>query len=281
VQSNSSVEIDELKIIYKEVIDGFAYNEESNCYIKHLTELENGELTRIRSSIFLKFKKDGLPSEEDKLKQIIDSGIWPKEKEEAILDQKYFISDNEKNLKNIIPQQHGPILNLIEDAKKKLNALLIERSEHIGVTANEYSEREGIHALICMSFYKDKGLQEKMFPDGLDDLENNEIDPYIDAFSQTSKRYNENTIKKVAVLPFFLNPFSYCKEAIHTFLGKPIVQLTPYQLLLFSMGSRNLNILSQSDGEPPELHDDVKLQQIIDWYDLQYSILLGKRKSGK
>jgi hypothetical protein len=40
---------------------------------------------------------------------------------------------------------------------------------------------------------------------------------------------------------------------------------------------RNLNILNQSKGSPPDLIGDVTLEKIQSWYDQEYSIIQGKR----
>ena len=48
-------ETEELKVIYKEIIDGCSYIDNKNIYIKHLNELENGELAKTRQFNFLKF----------------------------------------------------------------------------------------------------------------------------------------------------------------------------------------------------------------------------------
>lgn len=276
-------ELERLRIIYSEIIQGYSYSEESGLYIKHLTEIENGELSRKKANLFLKFKKEGLLSEEEKLNQLIEADIWSKEKEEQILEYRYFISDNEKNLSKIIPQQHAPIIKVINETRLKLANLLFDRQEAIGATANKYAEKESLQYLILLSAYKDPLLKERFFDSlsDFDDLEEEEIDKYLYLIKDSFKEINEENLKKIAVLPFFINYLSYCKDSMFHFLGKPIVELTTHQMNLLSLGSRNLSILNGSTGEPPSLLGDVKVIDVVNWYDQQYSIILGKRDTKK
>lgn len=275
---SSITEIEELKILYKEIIDGFTSFEDKGIYVKHLTDLDSTEITQKKQQFYNSYHKN-LPSEEEKLQQLFDSEQWTKQNEEEILSYRYIITDNEKNLKNIIPQQHGPILKIIEANREALRKLLIERRGLIGRTANEFAERDTFYYMVYLCMFRDKNFVSPVFKSfkEFDDLEDEEIQPYADLLDKTLSRYTEENIKKISVLPLFLNTFSYSKDAIHTFLGKPIIQITPYQMSLFSLGARNINILSQSDGEPPTLLDDVKVQDIVNWYDQNHSIIIGKR----
>jgi hypothetical protein len=275
-------ELEKLRILYKEIIEGFTYFEEKGIYVKHLTDLDNTRVTEKKHQLYEKYKQN-LPCEDEKLQQLFDSEQWSKDKEEEILNYRYIITDNEKNLKNIIPQQHAPIIKIIDANRLELQKLLRERRGLIGRTANEFAERDTFYYMIFLSMFKDKQFQNPCFSNfnDFEDMEDDEIQPYADLLDKTFARFTEDNLKKIAVLPLFINTFAYSKDNVHTFLGKPIVDMTPYQLSLFSLGLRNINILNQSDGEPPVLLDDVKIENLVNWYDQQYSIILGKRNTVK
>lgn len=280
--SSNIQEIEELKIIYKEIIDGYSFHNEYQIYVKHLTDLENTDITKKKHELFVNYRKE-LPTEEEKLQQLIDSEQWSKQQEEDILNYQYIINDNEKNLKNIIPQQHGPILKIINSNKQELHKLLQERRILIGRTAGEFSERDTFYYMVYLSMYEDPQLKNRKFKQfaEFEDLEEDEIKPYINALDKTLRKFTDETLKKISVLPIFLNPLSYAKDSVYNFLGKPLISATPYQMSLLSLGTRNLNIMGQTDGEPPTLLDDIKIQDLVNWYDQQYSIILGKRNSPK
>src|SRR5438034_4552504 len=210
-------EYEDLKVIYREIIEGYSYDDDKKIYLKHLTELETTSLVRTRQRLFVKFKNEGILTEEERLKQALATGEWSKENEDQILEYRIFIADNEKVIKGVIPQQHGPILRIIEDAKSKLASLLLERRLILGSTANDFAERESMYELIRLSLYKDKELTKRAFEDGLDELEVAEIEPYMESLDRNVKRFSEVSVKRISVPPFFLNPFSYCKDNVYTF----------------------------------------------------------------
>lgn len=273
-------EIEELKIIYKEIIDGFSFYEDLGVYVKHLNDLDNIDILNKKQSFLIKYKKE-LPTEEEKLQQLFDTEQWSDALEKQILTYQYIINDNERNLKNIIPLQHAPIIKIIDANKKELNKLLQERRMLIGRTAGEFAERDTFYYMVYASMYKDKDLKERTFEDfsNFEGLEEEEIKPYIEVLEKTLKRFSDENIKKVSVLPLFLNPLSYTKDSIYNFIGKPMAQITPYQMAIFSLGSRNLNVMAQSEGEPPTLLDDIKIQDVVNWYDAQYSVIIGKKNT--
>lgn len=273
------LETEHLKIIYSEIIDGFSFYSNSNLFIKHLDEFESTEIIRRKQTCFQKQIFEKTPTEKERLQQLIESGEWSEAKNEEIIQLRYIISDNEKNVVKLITQQQEQIRKIIENDKKKLDLLLAEKRAILGITAEQVAEREGFNYLIYLSLYNNN--REKLFKtyETFEDTTIEELTDYSNAINETFKRLSESVIKKVSVLPFFINVFAFSQEDIQSFLKVPISKLTSFQTLLFSLGRRNLNILSQSEGNPPELLDDVKIDDIVNWYDQQYSIILGKRKA--
>ena len=272
-------EIENLKIIYKEIIEGYSLVD--GVFIKHLDEIENIEVVAHKLSLYEKYIKDGISSVEDKLKFLIESGQWTLEKEDEIVSLSQQIIDNESNLHNIISQQQGRIKKVIEALKIKKAQILIDKQNLLGQTANFFAERDSFNYLVYVSLYKD--LKNRMFDSytefqELDDLE---LIKYSQILEGVLEKITHQSIRQIACMPFFINPFSYSKENIYYFLGKPLSRLTHYQSSLLSLGSRNLNTLANIDVEPPELTEANKLDDITVWYDQQHSILLGKKRSGR
>jgi len=272
-------EIDGLRLLYKEIIEGFSPYPTSSCYIKHLDELESLEILRKKQDLFEIYKKEGVPTQEQKLKDAIASGEWDEGKEDQILTYKYNISDNEKNLKSLIPQQHPPIKKIISEIKQKLNALLKEKDSVLGQTADYFAERDSFNYTIYLSLYKDPLSRLFNSYHDFQEIEDEGVVSYGKILENALTKFTHNNLTYIAVMPFFLNPLSYVKENVFNFLRKPIIEMTNYQSALISLGLRNLNILSNTDAEPPALLDDVPLNDIVKWYDMHFSVMLGKSKS--
>lgn len=272
-------EIEKLRLLYGDIVNGSTYLLEHGLYVKHLTELDNISLTRQKSLFTKDNNSQGAPLESERLKAIIASGEWSQENEERILSLKYIISDNEKNVVKLIPQQQNFIKAAIKRDKTELAKLLLERRITLGDTAEDFAETDLQDYLLSISLFKDSACKLPMF-NSLDDvqrLQDSQLNLYQHSVKKLFNDFTSENIRKIAVLPFFINTFSYCKEDVGSFLRKPMSQSTNYQLLLFSYGMRNINILGQAQGDPPELMDDISPEQVVTWYDQQYSIILGKR----
>lgn len=276
--------VEELRIIYQEVIDGCSPSAKEDIFVKHLTELENIEVLRYKLKSFNKHIRAGIPSEDDRMAVLRKNEQWSQDEDDRITSLRLTISDNEKNLsKYVIVQQQAGVRKAIEKDKQELVELLTRKHDLLGATADELSFRDANVFSLFLSLYKDRTCQTKMFsePDALDNLDNEEYDDLSDLLQASLEKITEPKLRQISVLPFFLNAFSYSKEDITTFISKPVSQMTNYQTLLFSLGQRNLSVLGQSEGHPPDLFGDTTPNDILTWYDRQYSVILGKRNADK
>lgn len=67
-------------------------------------------------------------------------------------------------------------------------------------------------------------------------------------------------------MPFFLNSFFLAKDSTYNFFGKPIVDLTKYQLELFMIGKQYQAVLIQSKSTPSTYNS---IDELVDWYENQ------------
>ena len=97
-------------------------------------------------------------------------------------------------------------------------------------------------------------------------LTGQELYDIIEGYNSQMGLFGSEYLKKVAVSNFFLNFYYLCEDNPYTFYGKPIVNLTYYQLELFGYGRYFKQIFSDSKTRPPEeMMDDP--DQIIEWYE--------------
>lgn len=276
-------EIDELKFIYYEILNGSSFEPKKSLFIKHFSEKENSLLLKKRVQLFNYYCEQGVPHESELLKNSIENGEWSEQKEEKILELKYKVSDNEKNIHNIIPEQRPKIIRAINKDKKELSEMLYEKKQILGRSIEDLIDEDINDFISYLSFYKDEKCKISQF-ESYEDFEKIEVSEIIKYNKILSAHYNkisEEIIKKISVMPFFLNKFSYSKDRMGDFLGVPLNDLTHNQFQLFSLGIRNLNVLSNVDGEPPDLSLDKTPAEAVHWYDIQHSILISKRKESK
>ena len=276
-------EIDELKLFYYEVLNGSSFEPNGSLFIKHFSEKESYLLLKKRVELFYYYSKEGVPHESQLLKNAIEGGEWSQEKEDKILELKFAILDNEKNIHNIIHQQRPVIQRAIDDNKKQLSEAVWEKKQILGRSLEDLVDEDVNDYVSYLSFYKDEKCKISVFEsfEEFEKIDMVEILKLNKILSLHYEKISEDVIKKLAAMPFFLNKFSYTKDKMGDFLGVPLNELTHHQNHLFSIGVRNLNVLSQTEGSPPDLNFGAKAAELVHWYDIQNSIMIGKRNQSK
>jgi len=272
-------ELDELKLIYYEIIDGYSLDLESRLFIKHFSDKDNHLILQKRIELFKYYSSEGVPHESQLLKTAIENEEWSQAKEDRILELKYEISDNERNLPNMIWQQRPIIEKVIKERRDQLAEMLFERKHTLGRNIEDLIDEDVNDYVIYLSFYKDESLNTHVEDtyEKFQEWEPSKIHELNKYLADQYAKFSENNVKAIAVMPMFLNKLRYANENLFVFLNKPLNQLTHHQSYLFSLGIRNLDILSNTKGSPPDLNLDIKISEVVSWYDLQYSLNIGKK----
>ena len=272
-------EVDELKLIYFEILDGFSPDSETSLFVKHFSDKESQAVLQKRVELFHFYLKEGVPHESELLKNAIDNGEWSQEKEDKILQLKFIISDNEANIHNIIWEQRKMIEKVVNDHKAELAEMQFERKHVLGRNIEDLVDEDVNDFVVYLSFYKDTALTQHIVPtyEEFQEWEPTKINALNKVLADQYKKFAEEKVKGVAILPMFLNKLSYTKDNITHFLGKPIHALSHHQSYLFSLGVRNLQILNHAKGNPPDLALEAKVKDVVHWYDIQHSLNIGRK----
>lgn len=280
---NLQQELEKFKIIYYEIIAGSSYVPSLNVYVKHFTELDNLEISKAKQAFLKKYKDDGIPFYQERYDMLFQNGEWSLEDDKKIDFLKMLIIDNEKNIKNVIIEQRSMIEQIIREKRTELAAALFKKREIFGATSEEFADRDTLSFVAFQGTFYDSLCANKKFKTFEEFLElpDEESEIYIENMDSALTKFTEENIKIIAAMPFFINVFSYVREDVSRFFKKSMVDLSHFQFLLLSLGSRNTRVLSQIDTDPPELLNIGDVQKIIDFYDKEYSVMLGKLKSSK
>ena len=172
------------KGLYKEIAVGFSEDKflEKPIFIKHFTELENGNLDKDRRLFSGEALEKGLEEKEEKLSFLIKNQLWSNEKEKDIDQISRQISDTEMLVRNlIIKKQINEAKNKIKDLKKSLLNLENEKTEMLGFCAEDYAGKKLNELIIYLSFYKDHDFKEKFFTqEDFEDLSPKELSNLIE-----------------------------------------------------------------------------------------------------
>jgi hypothetical protein len=213
-------------------------------------------------------KAKGLFTQEEKIEFLIKDGLWSLDLQKKLGE----IKDEVKNLnitikKLFLSSQIKKMREIIRKREAELTELESERKELLGVTCEVYSDNKANQEFLRISLYQDEELKSLKFQgETYYDLTNQDLLKLTTTYNFATSDFTPETMKCIAASPFFLNTILICKSNPMIFFGKPIIELTNYQVDLFTNGLRYKNILEQGKSPPETVYTDI--QEVVDWYEM-------------
>ena len=244
-----------------EAFDGYtkASFEEKTVYIKHVSIRDQ----RYLHNYYEKYKEfalsKGLPSEEYQLQYVRNEGIWDDSDELSIENLKFEIKNLKQTARAVFLQsQKEDFLNQVEEKSKELIVLREKRKEIVGQTAESYAEIRSGDEILRFLLFKNKELTNHLYSEEeFGELESWQILKLSEIHTDVQKRLTDSTIQKAVLRPFFSMYLSLCED-VNGFYGKPITELTIYQLRVVLFGRMFYNIFQYTDNIPDHIKDDPK-----------------------
>lgn len=245
--------------IVGEIFDGYTEFEYlgSTVYLKHFSIRDQRYIHRYYEKYKSIALNKGIPSEEGMLLQLKEDGLWSDKEEDKIASLKSEV-DNLLNTqkKLILPSQKKDMQKSIDEKRYELNKLLITRRDVVGKTAEDYGSTRANEEFIRYIIYKDAALTKHYFTDEqFANLSDTEIEPLLKEHEACGKRLNEENIQHCVLRDFF-NMYISQTEDVSAFYGKPIVQLSAYQLKLALYARIFFNIFQYNEDIPEHIKKD-------------------------
>lgn len=248
-----SVNIIELKIIFGDIINGYSFIQTTDLsfYIKHLNIYETCNLDKKYKEYFNEASKSNLPLENNKLKELYEEKSWTSNNDSEIKDLKNYLEGLNKTLTKLaLENQIKEIKKQIQETELKIYNLNRKKEELLGLTAEKYATKRLNEYYIYSSLYKNANFNDKVnllynWTD-FDDLEDIELLKITNLYNQNSHNFSELNLKRISLSPFFLNLFFLCDNNLFNFYKKSVLELTDYQMLIFSYGIHNKNIIQEN-----------------------------------
>lgn len=263
-----ALEKNKLRLLFVEILKGYSisYYKNNRIYFKHNNSFDSGDIDHLKQEFIEKAKKNGLPTEDEKEKYLIDENLWSKEKNNEIKKLKFLISGLKQTKSKLFKNDDIEEINKqIEDKKLELIKLIEERKSLLGFTVQDYANKKINEYYIFNSLYKNKDLTNRFFSEQeFDELENEEISNILKIYDEINKNYKEDNLKKIALSSYYLNLFNLCEENPFNLYGKPIIYLTFYQIEIFGYARYFRNALSEAKHKPPDdYYEDP--DKLIEW----------------
>ena len=259
-----------LKSIYWDIIRGcsqFTYKD-NVYYIKHLGSKDAGILEEKENSFYSKAKDLGIPTNEEKLQQLVRDGLYDSANDKAIENNKITLAALKttrgklfltRDLENI-DRQITSLVNENGERERKKNELL-------DTTAEIYSNKRMNEFYVYYSVYSDEKCEKLSFNYmEFEELDQNELFDLIDHYAKFSEKFSSQNLKRIAVNNFFLNYYYLSEDNPYYFYGKNIANLSFYQIELFGFARYFRNLMEKSSVKHPEEYNNDP-DKLLDWYE--------------
>ena len=274
------------KRVYHELINGYSVltYDKKDIFVKHVSEYDLGALELYAEMHHKEAKKRGLPTEEEKVKLLIENGIWHDSDEKKIKNLIETLGTlQETHKKLFLKKQLKQSQKKIDDAQETLQALLTEKEELVGLTCEKYAERKSNEEIVYHCFFKDADLSERFFSRiEFEELHHVKLYDLIKEYNIISTRFSYTEMQRLAVLPFFANLFFMVEDDATKLYGGNIAQLTICQIELFNISKIYKAVVNQGNSPPMEFYEDVdKLVSFYESYTGSKDIKEATNKDGQ
>ena len=256
-----------LKLIFSEIIEGYSLVNSKlfgELKIKHINNFDAAKTDIKNHYYFEKAVDQGLPKREEKIEYLIKEKLWDPEKDKEATRLEEMLKGMRKTKSKLILQtQIDAIKKEIEENEKNLNQILAEKESIIGFTAEEYANRRINEYYMHVSIL-DKDGNQLFKEDEFDELEENQVQEIMYVYGKNNEKFKAEILKKIALSDFFTNIFYLCDDNLYNFYGKPVINLTFYQIEIYSYGRYFKSIIQNSEDKIPD-HIVEDPEKLIEW----------------
>lgn len=198
-------------------------------------------------------KKKGLPTESEIFEDLKKDEMWTEKDEAEIEKQSFYVNSLIKNKKNIyLKSALDQVNKQIVEAEEKLLSLKSKKESFVSNSADKYALNRANDFYIVNSFYKDKELGQKLYTEKeFEYASTAEVSKLVQTYNEFHQTFSETNIKNLAIQDFYKSYYSFI-DNLSDFFGKPVIDLTNYQLNLTLYTKIFKNILDQYGEEIPD-----------------------------
>tara|TARA_B100000214_G_scaffold88576_1_gene60998 strand:+ start:1058 stop:2053 length:996 start_codon:yes stop_codon:yes gene_type:complete len=261
------MERQELKLVFSEIVEGYSLTRSElfgDLKIKHINNYDSAKTDIKNNYYFEKAVSQGLPKREEKLEYLIKEKIWDPEKDKEADRLKEMLKGmNRTKSKLFLQAQIDAIKKDIVDNEIKLSNILAEKESVIGFTAEEYANRRINEYYMHISILDEEGKQ--LFGENeFDELEQDQVNDIMQVYEKNNRKFKAEILKKISLADFFTNIFYLCEDNVFNFYGKPVIDLTFYQIEIYSYGRYFKSIIQNSEEKIPD-HIVEDPDKLIEW----------------
>jgi len=273
----------ECRSAYREILQGYTHCEEEGFYIKHFKEADLGFIDDIYKKCSDRLKGMGVPSQREKLNFLDEEQYWTKEEEEGFITATLALRDAYEFAEKMPDsgQKENFEKTLLPEAIENLRKITKERGELVEPTIETICDKRLNEFYVYNAVYKDEAFEEHFYTiEEFEELSYFELGEMVQKYNLITSRFTETNLKRIATNYFFLNSFFMSEDDPVKFYGKNVLDLTMYQLNIFSRGKFYKSILVEGNDPPDQYFEESYedgLTEIVKWYESQHAQIQMKR----
>ena len=245
--------------IVGEIFDGYTdiIYKNKTVYIKHFSIRDQRYIHKFYNKYKSIAESKGISSEKDMLDSLREDGLWGDVDDKKIIDLEQEIEGLQSfKRSSFLPSQKKITQSSIESKQQELYFLLTRKAELVGRTSESYGSQRSNEEFIRYLIYKDPKCSEHFFTDEeFADLSEQDLDLFIKENNALSQRLNESNIQHTVLRDFF-NMYMSQTEDVSSFYGKPIIELSVYQLKLAIYARVFFNMFQYHEDIPETMKKD-------------------------
>ena len=242
-----------------EIFDGYTECEFDGrlVYLKHLTIKDQ----RYLNLYYEKYKKRatdrGVETEEEILLKVKKDDLWRDEDDLKIENLKNEIENLKKTKKSFfLKSQQDSVQKTIDEKNNDYYSLLSKRKEIIGKTAEDYATNMAAVEMIRYFVFDSPEMTNQAFSkEEFDEMSDDKLIKLKLIQSNLNQKINELEIQKAVLRPFFSMYLSFCENP-RDFFGKPMVDLSIFQMRLILFGKVFHSIFQYTEDIPDGIRED-------------------------
>jgi len=258
-----------LKSIFLDILNGYSTfdYDGKTVYYKHSLLEDEIHIDKVYEDALEKAKSKGAPTEEDRLKNLDESGVWTSEEEKNLNRIKQSTKTLiEQKSKLVFENQREVVDKTIAKNQSEIVQKTIERLSLIGQTCEVYAKNIRGMEVIKTSLFLDKDFNKKLFSeDEYDNISDKEMNSLIKCYNSCENIFSEKNLKDISVSDFFLQPISFMSEKnMYKAFSQNPFKLTANQQTLLTLGRFVIAIKENTKDIPDEVLSD--FDKLYDWH---------------
>ena len=268
-KNKKKISIDELRLAYTQILEGVTKVsvDETHAWLKHPTAFDSSRVDVVRSEALKKAISTGLPTTEEQTKYLIKEELWSEKEEDEIKTLSRFLINLNASLKKMfLKAEQDNIKSKIKHTEKIVEELTVKKEELLGLTAETFAAKKANEYYIFSGLFKERDCKTPFYTEeDFDSLSEVGIGKVVGVYNEVFLNFTIHNIKRISLMPYFLNGFYLCEDDPLVFFGTPVVKLTFHQVSLFAQGKYFKHLMTEAKSPPPEeIADDP--DELIAWF---------------